>query len=109
MTHLDSKNPQLKQPLTYRPRWIAQINPYLRFGPVEMRADYRFASRLQRVQIYSLDQRVAQHELNLRLSFHLRYVDLTLGVNNALNYNYTQVERNLGEIRNFQFGVQGRL
>ena len=31
----------------------------------------------------------------------------TLGVNNLLNYNYTQLERNLGEIRNEVVAVNG--
>ena len=31
----------------------------------------------------------------------------TLGVNKLLNYNYTQLERNLGEIRNEVVAVNG--
>ncbi len=31
----------------------------------------------------------------------------TLGGNNLLNYNYTQLERNLGEIRNGFVAVNG--
>ena len=31
----------------------------------------------------------------------------TLGVNNLLNYKYTQLERNLGEIRNEVVAVNG--
>ena len=31
----------------------------------------------------------------------------TLGVNNLFNYNYTQLERNLGEIRNEVVAVNG--
>lgn len=31
----------------------------------------------------------------------------TPGVNNLLNYNYTQLERNLGEIRNEVVAVNG--
>ncbi|MFQ5824115.1 MAG: TonB-dependent receptor domain-containing protein [bacterium] len=108
-TFLDPKNLELDQTLAYRPRWIAQINPSVHIGPIELRADYRFASRLERVEIYSPDQRVAQHELNLRIHYHFKNLSLAVGSNNVLNYNYTQVERNLGEIRNFMISLQGKL
>jgi len=71
--------------------------------------DYRYASRLEQVTVYASDQRVAQHELNLRLRWELGALDLTAGVNNVLNYNYTQIERNLGEIRNFAIGLSGSI
>ncbi|MFQ5864613.1 MAG: TonB-dependent receptor domain-containing protein [bacterium] len=107
--YLDPKNLELNQTLAYRPRWIAQINPSVHIGPIELRADYRFASRLERVGIYAADQRVAQHELNLRLHYHFKNLSFVVGSNNVLNYNYTQVERNLGEIRNFMISLQGKL
>lgn len=109
VTHLDTRDLELNQPLAYRPRWIAQINPSVHVGPIELRADYRFASRIERVEIYTLDQRVAQHELNLRLWYRLKNFALAIGSNNVLNYNYTQVERNLGEIRNFMISLDGKL
>ncbi len=109
VTHLSTEDLELRLPLSYRPRWLAQVNPTLRLGPLELRADYRFASRLPRVEIYTLDQRVAQHELNLRLRYRFKTVALVVGSNNALNYNYTQVERNLGEIRSFFVALQGHL
>ena len=34
-------------------------------------------------------------------------MQLAPGVNNLLNYNYTQLERNLGEIRNEVVAVNG--
>jgi outer membrane receptor protein involved in Fe transport len=53
--------------------------------------------------------RAAQHKLNLRLQVEVAGLTWTAGVNNVLNYNYnyTQLERNLGEIRNFIIGVNG--
>ncbi|MFQ5639810.1 MAG: TonB-dependent receptor domain-containing protein [bacterium] len=105
--YLDTKNLALDKPLAYRPRWIAQINPSLHFGPFQCRADYRYASRLQRVEIYTLDQRVEQHEFNIRLQYNFKNLSFVVGSDNVLNYNYTQVERNLGEIRNFRISVNG--
>ncbi|MFQ5708217.1 MAG: TonB-dependent receptor domain-containing protein [bacterium] len=108
-TYLDAKNLASGETLAYRPRWLAQVNPSAHIGPIELRADYRFASRLESVEIYPQDQRVGQHELNLRLLYHLKTLTFVAGANNVLNYNYTQVERNLGEIRNFVFALQGQL
>ena len=109
VTWLDPKNLERNETLAYRPPWIAKISPIIRIGPVEMRMDYRYASRLERVEIYSQDQRVDQHELNLRMLYHLKKLTFVVGSNNVLNYNYTQVERNLGEIRNFMVSVQGQI
>lgn len=108
-TYLDTRDFETGRPLSYRPRWIAQVGPSLSLGPVEIRADYRFASRVLRVEIYTQDQRVAQHELNVRFLYHFHHLTFVAGSNNVLNYNYTQVERNLGEIRNFFVSLQGRL
>ena len=107
LTFLDSKDLGLERPLAYRPRWSLQLSPSLHLGRYGTRIDYRYASRLQRVAIYANDQRVAQHELNLRLQVDAAGLTWTVGVNNVLNYNYTQLERNLGEIRNFIIGVNG--
>jgi outer membrane receptor for ferrienterochelin and colicins len=107
LTFLDSEDHGLKRPLAYRPRWSTQLSPSLHLGRCVIRIDYRYASRLQRVAIYANDQRVAQHELNLRLQLERAGMTWSAGVNNALNYNYTQLERNLGEIRSFVVGVHG--
>ena len=109
LTFLDSKDLDLRRPLAYRPRWSGQLSPSVHLGRVHLRVDYRYASRLEQVTVYASDQRVAQHELNLRLRWELGALDLTAGVNNVLNYNYTQIERNLGEIRNFAIGLSGSI
>ena len=109
LTFLDSKDLDLERPLAYRPRWSGQLSPSVHLGRVHLRVDYRYASRLEQVTVYASDQRVAQHELNLRLRWELGVLDLTAGVNNVLNYNYTQIERNLGEIRNFAIGLSGSI
>ncbi len=107
LSFLDSEDLQLKRPLAYRPRWSSQLSPSLHLGRFSGRLDYRYASRLQQVSVYSGDQRVAQHELNVRTQLHWSGLSLTIGINNLLNYNYTQLERNLGDIRNFVIGVNG--
>jgi outer membrane receptor protein involved in Fe transport len=107
LTLLDSEDLALKRPLAYRPRWSLQLGPSLHWGAVSSRLDYRYASRLQRVSVYAADQRVPQHELSLRIQWRAAGLQWTLGVNNLLNYNYTQLERNLGEIRNGVVAVNG--
>ena len=109
LTFLDSKDLGLERPRAYRPRWSGQLSPSVHLGRVHLRVDYRYASRLEQVTVYASDQRVAQHELNLRLRWELGALDLTAGINNVLNYNYTQIERNLGEIRNFAIGLSGSI
>lgn len=107
LTFLDSEDLQLKRPLAYRPRWTLQMSPSLHLGRVSSRLDYRYTSRIQQVSVFSGDQRVAQHELNARAQVQWVGLSFTAGVNNVLNYNYTQLERNLGDIRNFVIGVNG--
>lgn len=98
LTLLDSEDLALHRPLAYRPRWSLQLGPSLHMGPVSGRLDYRYASRLQRV---------AQHELGVRVQLEAAGLQWTVGVNNLLNYNYTQLERNLGKTRNAIVAVNG--
>lgn len=107
VTLLDSEDLEQQQPLAYRPRWSVQLRPSVHAKGWHTSIDYRYASRFERVAIYNNDQRVAQHELGLRVSRTLGPVTVSAGVNNALNYNYTQLERNLGEIRSFVVGASG--
>ena len=107
LTLLDHEERRSGRALAYRPRWIAQVSPALRLGGVQVRADYRYVSRLERVAVYTADERVAQHDLSLRVQYALGPVALTAGVSNALNYNYTQQERNLSKVRSFVVGLNG--
>lgn len=95
------------EPLTYRPRAIAYLNPSIHFHRWELHADYRYASRIEKVKLYQYDDRVPQKVWNFRFIYHVANIDLQLAVNNALDYYYTQIERTMGEIRNFTFGITG--
>ena len=50
--------------------------------------------------LYTYDQRVAQKIWTSRLFLRLNHFTAIMAVNNMFNYAYTQIERNLGEIRN---------
>jgi iron complex outermembrane receptor protein len=93
--------------LSYRPRLIAYLSPSFNLGPFSLQADYSFASRLTReqVQLYKDDQRVAKKQLDLRLLFRWQGLTTQLAVRNLLRYSYTQVERNVNEVRNFALGM----
>jgi iron complex outermembrane receptor protein len=95
------------QALPYRPRFTAFVSPSLSFGPATLEADYRYMSRYETVTFFPFDERVPQKILNLRLLYRLGQLSMQLAVKNAINYNYTPVERVLGEVRNFAFAISG--
>ena len=91
-------------PLFYRPRRLAKILPSFRWGAFEVQLEYHYASRIERVEVYPLDERVPMHLWNLRLSWHLGTLQLYTYVHNLFNYNYTLRERRLEPIRNYMVG-----
>ena len=107
MTFMDHRDLISNEPLTYRPDLIAHLNPSLTLGPWEFHVDYRYASRIEAVKLFYYDERVPQKVWNVRTIYHLGNIDFQIAVNNALDYYYTQVERSLGEIRNFTAGITG--
>lgn len=102
-TFMDAKDRNTNQPLTYRPEILAFIVPSIKFEPVEFQAEYRYASRIDSVMLYSYDNRVAQKVWTLRAYLRLRPFTAILTLNNAFNYAYVQLERNMREIRNVSF------
>jgi outer membrane receptor protein involved in Fe transport len=95
------------QALPYRPRFTAFVTPGLSFGPATLEADFRYASRYETVTFYPLDERVPQKVVDMRLLYRWGPLTMQLSTKNAINYNYTQVERVLSEIRSFAFSING--
>ncbi len=95
------------QLLSYRPRWIAFVSPTLRLGAFAISADFSYASKLLReqVQLYKDDPRVPKKQLDVRLSYVRGPFMWQLQVRNVLQYHYTQLERNMNEVRNFSIGL----
>ena len=93
--------------LSYRPWLISYLSPSFNFGAISLQADYSYAAKLLReqVQLYKDDQRVDKHQLDLRLLYHWQGLTAQLAVRNLLRYTYTQVERNVNEVRNLTFGM----
>ncbi len=99
-TYMDARDLTDNSFLSYRPKYLAFFTPSFRWAPFEFQAEYRYASRFAKVMLYPRDQRVSQKVWAFRL--FIRFNDFTaiFALNNAFNYAYTQLERNLSEPRN---------
>lgn len=88
--------------LSYRPKLIAYVSPELNLGPVQLAADFSYASKLDRVQVqvFKDDPRVAKKQLDVRASWRISNLMIQAIVRNVLHYNYTLIERNYNEVRN---------
>jgi len=100
VTLMDAEDLNTGETLSYRPEVLSFITPSIRFDPFEFQAEYRYASKIDKVMLYEYDPRVPQKVWNFRLYLRLKHFTSILSLNNAFNYAYTQLERNLGEIRN---------
>jgi len=104
-TILDHENLTTHKPLTYRPKVIAFFNPSISLGDWEFQAEYHYASKIEAVKLFCYDERVPQKVWNFRLVYHFLNYDVQFAVNNAFDYYYTQIERNMAEIRNYSIGI----
>lgn len=96
-------------PLPYRPRFSAYVSPFVKFGNLTFEAEYRYTSRFERVSFFPRDERVPLKVLDLRARYQWKRYSFLFQVNNAVNYNYTVIEQNLGELRNFSIAISGEL
>ncbi len=106
-TWMDPRDIERDQPLLYRPRFIAYISPSFSLGAFSLEADYRYMSRLEKVAVFPLDERVPTRVWDVRLMYKWKNYKLQFDIRNALNYNYTVSERVLGEIRNYSLSLSG--
>lgn len=93
------------RPLAYRPEHLLTGNVSLVLGRYSMGFDSRYVSRIERVQVYPDDPRVAQKVSNLRLGATYGPAEVTLNAYNLLRYSYTQIERNMEAMRSFALSV----
>ncbi len=107
LTAMDHKDLKWNEPLTYRPKLLATIKSLFQLGNAELQIDYRYASRIEAVKIYPINDRVPMKFLDARLSYEIRKLTFQIGVNNLLQYNYAPMESNLMPMRTFVAGVQG--
>lgn len=100
LTLLDPKDLESGRTLIYRRKVVLSAVPALRLGRLELGARYLYGSRVEEVEIYPLDQRVPQKQLDAHVTYDWGPTVLGIEVRNVLNYHYTQIERNMREIRN---------
>jgi len=96
-TYMDAVDLNKNSALSYRPKILAFVVPSIRIASVELQAEYRYVSRFDKVMLYEYDQRVPQKIWTYRAYLRLKHFTSILAINNAFNYSYTQLERNLGE------------
>jgi outer membrane receptor for ferrienterochelin and colicins len=88
-----------EQPLAFRPKHLLTLAADYARGALAVGGDYRYASRLERVDLYATDPRVAEQVLDVRGSAAWGPWALRAQLANALNYIYNQVPRTLAPVR----------
>ena len=108
-TLMDHEDMKYHEPLTYRPKTLLTGKASLKINDFQAQADYRFASKIDEVKIYPINDRVPMNFFDVRASYDFGPVTLQLGVNNLLQYNYAPMESNLMPPRTFTVGLKGEL
>lgn len=105
-TNSEDRTLNIAKPLPYRPDHIVKTS--VTFEPItdlSLSADYIYKSRVKRVLLYSDDPRVDAHILDLRGSYKISRMTLTLVCFNVLDYYYVNIERNINAPRNWSIGA----
>ena len=85
--------------LAFRPKHLLTLGADYQRGAIGVGGDFRYMSRLDRVEIYETDQRVAGKILDLRASAVWGAWTLRAQLANALNFIYSLVPRTLAPVR----------
>ncbi len=110
-TYLDHEDKATGEPLAYRPNHLLTASATLALGPLELGADYRFASAFDRVKVFTdrrTDPLVPMQVLDARLAYRVGRQTVRFLVNNVANYGYTTIERNLEPIRRYTLSLELR-
>lgn len=108
-TVLDHEDLKYHEPLTYRPNVLITTKASLKVERLQIQLDYRYASKIDEVKIYPINDRVPMKFFDLRAFYDFGPITLQLGVNNLLQYNYAPMESNLMPPRTFTAGLRGEL
>lgn len=92
-----------ERPLAFRPRHLLTVGADYTWGPAGVGADFRFASRVERIELEGFvdDRRVAVKVLDLRASYARGLLSVRLLVANTLNYIYNLVPETLAPVRTY--------
>jgi len=100
-TYLDPQDIETDETLAYRPNHLFTGSISVSKGIINTGLDYHYVSRLDNVKVYPNEDRVDQHILDWYLGANWGNYTATLNINNILNYNYLQIERNMAPMRNY--------
>jgi outer membrane receptor protein involved in Fe transport len=90
-----------EQPLAFRPRHLLTLSADYGVGPASVGADYRYSSRVERIELESFvdGRRVAVSVLDLRAAWQRGPWTVRVLLANALNYAYNLVPETLAPVR----------
>lgn len=118
-TYTNSRDIALKTDLKYRPRHIFYTDIKYKFASFLAGIDYRYLSKYENIDdtfaliIPDAEERVSIHVLDIRLSRDFKLLDLSLQislqVNNVLQYNYVDVIGTIAPIRNYVITIDTKL
>ena len=106
ITAMDHQDLKWNDPLPYRPKLLATLKSLCLIGKAQLHIDYRYASRIEAVKLYPINDRVPMKFLDARLSYDLKNFIIQFGVSNLLQYNYAPMESNLMPMRTFTASIQ---
>ncbi|HPG40447.1 MAG TPA: TonB-dependent receptor [bacterium] len=109
ITWMDHEDLKYHQPLTYRPNILSTIKTSLKAKNTTLQVDYRYASEIDEVKIYPINDRVPMKFVDLRLDYDWGPLTVQLGVINLFQYNYAPRETDLMPMRTYTVGLKGRI
>ena len=109
ITAMDHEDLKYHEPLVYRPKTLTTVKTKVQIENVHFQVDFRFASEIEEVKIYPINDRVPMKFIDMRTSFEIGNFTLQAGINNLLNYNYSPMESNLMPMRTYTIGLKGEL
>jgi len=109
ITWMDHEDLKYHEPLTYRPNILSTIKTSLKAKNTTLQVDYRYASEIDEVKIYPINDRVPMKFVDLRLDYDWGPLTVQLGVINLFQYNYAPRETDLMPMRTYTIGLKGRL
>jgi outer membrane receptor for ferrienterochelin and colicins len=88
------------RPLAFRPKHLVTLGADYRWWHITLGGDFRFMSRYDRVELYPpTDPQVAPKVLDVRAEYRAGALRMALLAQNALNYVYNLVPRELAPVR----------
>jgi outer membrane receptor for ferrienterochelin and colicins len=118
-TYVDSKDLNLNQYLTFRPRHLFYFNSLFHYKLLQLGIDYRFIKRYDRIDenlkiiVPDAEERVSAHIVDLHLQMNMsvkkQIIHATLHINNLFQYHYIDLVGSIAKTRNYVFTLSTTL